>query len=148
MERTKEMWGDLGKEGWFKTGDLGKRDENNNIVLTGRKKEVIIRGGQNIYPAEIECLLFMHPKVKHAAIVPMPDPIMGEKACAFVVPKEGEEFTFAEMTDFLKNQRIALFKLPERLEVRNSLPLRDSQKVIKGLLREELTQILKAENKI
>jgi len=148
VERTKEMWGDLGKEGWFRTGDLARLDKNNNIVLTGRKKEVIIRGGQNIYPAEIEGLLFMHPKVKHVAVVPMPDPVMGEKACAFVVPKEGEEFTFEEMTNFLKSQKIAPFKLPERLEVRDSLTLRDSQKVAKAELREEIIQKLKAEGKI
>ena len=148
IERTKEMWGDVGKEGWFRTGDLAKLDKKNNIVLTGRKKEIIIRGGQNIYPSEIEGLLFMHPKVEHVAIVPMPDSVMGEKACAFVVPKEGEEFTFDEMVDFLKSKKIAHFKLPERLEVRNSLPLRDSQKVAKAGLREEIVQKLKTEGKL
>ena len=148
LERTIEMWGTLGKDGWFRTGDLAKLDDGNNIILTGRKKEVIIRGGQNIYPSEIEGLLFMHPKVKHVAVVSMPDPIMGEKACAFVVTKDQEELTFNEMTAFLAEKKIAKYKLPERLEIRESLPLRDEQKVAKNILLEEIRRILKAEGKI
>jgi non-ribosomal peptide synthetase component E (peptide arylation enzyme) len=148
LERTLEMWGTLGKDGWFRTGDLAKLDEENNIILTGRKKEVIIRGGQNIYPAEIEGLLFMHPKVKHVAVVPMPDLIMGEKACAFVVTKDKEEMTFDDMTAFLVEKKIATYKLPERLEIRESLPLRDEQKVAKNILAEEIKRMLTAEGKI
>jgi non-ribosomal peptide synthetase component E (peptide arylation enzyme) len=148
LERTLEMWGTLGKDGWFRTGDLARLDEENNIILTGRKKEVIIRGGQNIYPAEIEGLLFMHPKVKHVAVVPMPDLIMGEKACAFVVTKDKEEFTFDDMTAFLIEKKIATYKLPERLEIREDLPLRDEQKVAKKILAEEIKGILAAEGKI
>lgn len=148
MERTIEMWGTLGKDGWFRTGDLAMLDNENNIILTGRKKEVIIRGGLNIYPQEIEGLLLMHPKVKYVAVVPMPDPIMGEKACAFVVTKDNEEFTFDEMIAFLMENKIAKYKLPERLEIRKSLPLRDEQKVAKSILIEEIRRILKAEGKI
>lgn len=147
MERTIEMWGTLGKDGWFRTGDLAKLDDENNIILTGRKKEIIIRGGQNIYPSEIEGLLFMHPKVKHVAVVPMPDPIMGEKACAFVATKDNEELTFDDMIAFLMEKKIAKHKLPERLEVRESLPLRDEQKVAKNILIEEIKGILAAEGK-
>jgi len=148
MEKTVEKWGTLGMDGWFHTGDLGKLDEENNITLTGRKKEVIIRGGHNIYPQEIEGLLFMHPRVKHAAVVAMPDPIMGEKACAFVVTNDGEPFTFNEMKAFLLEKQIAKYKLPERLEVRASIPLRDEQKVAKSLLVEELERMLKREGAI
>ena len=148
IERTLETWGALGKDGWFRTGDQAKIDSKGNIVLTGRKKDLIIRGGQNIYPAEIEGLLLMHPKVKHVAIVPMPDPIMGEKACAYVAPEEGEELTFEEMVSFLKSKKIASYKLPERLEIRSELPMRDSQKVAKASLREDIAQKLKAEGKI
>lgn len=148
IERTIEMWGALGKEGWFRTGDLAKLDEENNIILTGRKKEIIIRGGQNIYPSEIEGLLFLHPKVKHVAVVPMPDLIMGEKACAFVVTKNGEKFTFEEMAAFLMGNKIAKHKIPERLEVRENLPLRDEQKVAKNILIEEIKSLLKAEGRI
>jgi non-ribosomal peptide synthetase component E (peptide arylation enzyme) len=148
MERTKEMWGTLGKDGWFHTGDLAKLDKEGNIILTGRKKEIIIRGGQNVYPSEIEGLLFMHPKVKHVAVVPMPDPIMGEKACAFVVTKDNQELTFDDMIAFLTEKKIAKYKLPERLEVRESLPLRDEQKVAKNILIEEIKGILTAEGKL
>jgi non-ribosomal peptide synthetase component E (peptide arylation enzyme) len=147
MERTIEVWGTLGKDGWYRSGDLAKLDEDNNITLTGRKKEIIIRGGQNIYPSEIEGLLFMHPKVKHVAVVPMPDPIMGEKACAFVTTKDNEAFTFDEMIAFLMEKKIAKFKLPERLEIRESLPLRDEQKVAKKILIEEIKSMLVAEGK-
>ncbi len=148
MERTLETWGALGKDGWFRTGDQARINSKGNIMLIGRKKGMIIRGGQNIYPAEIEGLVLMHPKVKHVAIVPMPDPIMGEKACSYVVPHEGKEFTFDEMTSFLKSKKIASYKIPERLEIRSELPMRDAQKVAKASLREDVTQKLKAEGKI
>lgn len=148
IERTLETWGVLGKDGWFRTGDQARIDSKGNIVLTGRKKDMIIRGGQNIYPSEIEGLLFMHPKVKQVAVVPMPDPIMGEKACAYVAPEEGEEFTFEEMIDFLKSKKIATYKLPERLEILSELPMRDAQKVAKTSLREDIARKLKAEGKI
>ncbi len=147
-KQTIEMWGSLGMVGWIRTGDLGKLDEENNLILTGRQKEVIIRGGQNIYPQEIEGLLFVHPKVKHVSVVPMPDPVMGEKACAFVVTKHNEEFAFDEMIEFLKEQKIAKYKLPERLEIRDKLPLRGEQKVNKKILVEEMECILKEEGKI
>lgn len=147
LEQTLEKWGTLGKDGWFRTGDLARLDEGNNIILTGRKKDVIIRGGQNIYPPEIECLLLMHPKVKHVAVVAMPDPILGEKACAFVTTKDSQAFTFDEMVAFLLKNKIAKYKLPERLEVRENLPLRDEQKVAKNRLVDELKQILKEEEK-
>ncbi len=148
IERTRETWGALGKGGWFRTGDLARFDKSGNLVLTGRKKDIIIRGGQNIYPVEIEGLLLLHPKVAHVALVGMPDAIMGEKACAYVVPKPGEEFTFEEMVSFLKSKNIAPYKLPERLEIRSELPLRDTQKVVKAPLREDIVRKLKAEGKI
>ena len=90
----------------------------------------------------------MHPKVKHVAVVPMPDPIMGEKSCAFVVTKDKEKLTFEEMAAFLQEMKVAKYKLPERLEIRESLPLRDEQKVAKSRLIEEIESILKAEGKI
>ena len=148
MEKTLETWGALGMDGWFRTGDQAKIDSKGNIVLTGRKKDLIIRGGQNIYPAEIEGLLFMHPRVKQAAIVAMPDPIMGEKACAYVALEEGEKLTFEEMVEFLKSKKIASYKIPERLEIISELPMRDAQKVAKASLREDIKEKLKAEGKI
>jgi non-ribosomal peptide synthetase component E (peptide arylation enzyme) len=147
LETTLKVWGALGKEGRCRSGDLARFDKEGHLVLVGRKKEVIIRGGQNVYPAEIEGLLLTHPKVSSVAIVSMPDPIMGEKACAYVALKPGEQLTFDEMISFLKKGKIANYKLPERLEVRDELPLKGHQKVAKGPLREDLLRKLEEEGK-
>jgi len=148
IEATLRVWGKLGKDGYCRSGDLAKFDEEGNLILVGRKKDVIIRGGQNIYPAEIEGLLLTHPKIESAAIVPMPDPIMGEKACAFVSIKPGEQFTFEEMLSYLKSMRIANYKLPERLEIRDELPLKGHQKINKTSLCEDIIKKLKEEGKL
>lgn len=132
-EATRQAWTE---DGWFRTGDLGIIDEKGNLAIVGRNKDVIIRGGANIYPIEVENLLLTHPKILHVAIVKMPDPVMGEKACAYVVPKKGQDFTFDEMISFLKAKEIALYKLPERLEIVDAIPMvGDGQKVDKNLLR-------------
>jgi non-ribosomal peptide synthetase component E (peptide arylation enzyme) len=144
-ETTKQAWTD---EAWYKTGDLGKWDEQGNLVIAGRKKDMIIRGAQNIYPGEIENVLLSHPKVSDVAIVGMPDPIMGEKACACVVPQPGLEFTFGEMVSFLKGKGIASYKLPERLELMDKLPMVGEQKVDKKALQQEIIQKLKEEGKM
>lgn len=159
-------------DGWFKTGDYGKWSADGNLAIVGRKKEMIIRGGQNIYPAEIENLLITHPAVREVAVVGMPDAVMGEKACAFVVLKNGPEygepasgrgeltgvrhgessgsplsrFTFENMTAFLKAKGIASYKLPERLELVDSLPtVAGEQKVNKPVLKETIAAKLAAE---
>jgi non-ribosomal peptide synthetase component E (peptide arylation enzyme) len=108
---------------WFKTGDLGRLDEQGNLTLVGRKDNLIIRGGRNIAPEEIEDLLIVHPKVAEAAVVRMPDSIMGEKACACVVPKPGESIEFEEIVSFLTGKGLAPFKLPEKLEILEKLPI-------------------------
>lgn len=146
-ELNKEAWKTVDGENWFPTGDLGKFDAAGNLRIVGRKKDVIIRGGQNIYPTEIEDLLLAHPKVAAAAVIGMPDQMMGEKCCAYVEPKPGEDFTFEEMTSYLKEQKLARYKLPERLEVRSKLPRAGLEKISKKELREELIQLLKAEGK-
>jgi non-ribosomal peptide synthetase component E (peptide arylation enzyme) len=148
LEATLKIWGTLGKEGRCRSGDLAKFDPHGNLILVGRKKDMIIRGGQNIYPAEVEGILLTHPKIKSIAIVSMPDPIMGEKCCAYVTLNKGEQFTFEEMISFLKTKKIANYKLPERLEIREELPLRGEQKVAKALLCEDIIQKLKAEGKM
>lgn len=126
-------------DGRFNMGDLGVLDEEGNLILTGRVKDIIIRGGQTIYPNEIEELLAQHPKVLEAALVRMADPEMGERACAFVVPKAGEDFTFEELTAFFKARQVALFKIPERLEIVPELPLvPGGNKVNKRQLEDEL----------
>jgi non-ribosomal peptide synthetase component E (peptide arylation enzyme) len=119
------------------------------LKIMGRKKNIIIRGGQNIYPREIEDYLLTHPKVTNVAVVPMPDPKMGERACAFVTLKEGEKLTFEDMIDFLKTKKIAPFKLPERLEVLGALPLvGESGKVDNKAMVKMITDKLKQEGKI
>ncbi|MFQ5827322.1 MAG: class I adenylate-forming enzyme family protein, partial [Dehalococcoidia bacterium] len=143
IETTRQAWTE---DGWFKMGDLGRINRQGNLVLVGRKKDMIIRGGQNIYPAEVENLLMSHPNVYQAAIVGMPDPLLGEKCCAYVVPRPGQEFTFDEMVAFLRTKDLAPYKLPERLESLAELPMvAEGQKVDKNALHKDIEAKLKAE---
>lgn len=136
-------------EGWATPGDLVKFDEDGYLVITGRKKDIIIRGGQNIYPGEIENFLIAHPKIADAAVVAMPDQIMGEKACAFVIPVAGSEaITFEEMVEYLKSKKLAMYKLPERLEIVDAFPLAGGSKINKVELRRMITEKLKDEGKV
>ena len=131
-------------EGWTTTGDIVKFDQGCLWIL-GRAKDMIIRGGQNIYPAEIEGLLNDHPKVSAVAVVPYPDREMGERACAYVIPKPGQRFTFEDMVEFLKSRKLAMFKLPERLELVNEFPIvGDSGKVNKEVLKKNIAEKVKA----
>ena len=133
-------------DGWTTTGDIVKFDQECLWIL-GRSKDMIIRGGQNIYPAEIEGLLNDHPKVAAVAIVGYPDKEMGERACAYVIPKAGQDFTFDEMVEFLKGKQLAMFKLPERLEVVAEFPaVGDSGKVNKETLKKEIAEKVKQES--
>jgi len=146
---TLSAWGEFGGGGWFRTGDLAKVDEEGYLILVGRKKGMILRGGQNIYPREIEDLLVSHPKVKQAAVVGIPDSIMGERACACVTVVAGQEFAFEEMTSFLRQNGLAIHKLPERLEVLQELPsLADGQKVDRLLLTQKIVKKLKTAGKV
>jgi non-ribosomal peptide synthetase component E (peptide arylation enzyme) len=132
--------------GWTTTGDIVKFDQECLWIL-GRAKDMIIRGGQNIYPAEIEGLLNDHPKVASVAVVGYPDREMGERACAYVIPKAGQDFTFDEMVEFLKGKQLAMFKLPERLEVVSEFPaVGDSGKVNKETLKKEIAEKVKQES--
>ncbi len=140
-------WQSYTRDGWVKMGDQGRFDKQGHLIFVGRKKDMIIRGGQNIYPVEVENLLITHPKLSAIAIVRMPDPIMGEKTCAYVVPKAGQGFTFNEMVSFLKAKNIAPYKLPERLEILDSLPLVGEQKVDKTVLEQDIRDKLKSESK-
>ena len=140
-DATIEAWGELGKGGWYRTGDLAKLDEQGYLVLVGRKKEVIIRGGQNIYPKEIEDLLLSHPRVMQAVVIGIPDPVMGERACACVTPAKGQAFSFEEMSFFLREKGLAIHKHPERLEIIEEFPqLVDGQKVDKITLKKMIIE--------
>ena len=125
-------------EGWFDTGDLAHIDAQGYVRISGRSKDVIIRGGENIPVFEIESLFYRHPAVAQVAIVAYADERLGERACAVVVPKPGQSFDFAGMVDFLKSQKVALQYIPERLIVRDAMPATPSGKIQKFKLREML----------
>ena len=121
---------------WFDTGDLARIDARGYLRITGRSKDVIIRGGENIPVVEIESLLYRHPAIALAAIVAYPDERLGERACAVVVPKPGQSIDLPGIVEFLKAQKVALQYIPERLVVRDDLPSTPSGKIQKFRLRE------------
>jgi acyl-CoA synthetase (AMP-forming)/AMP-acid ligase II len=123
-------------DGWFKTGDRATLDRDGYVSITGRTKDVIIRGGENIPVVEVENLLYTHPKVAGVAIVAMDDPRLGERACAVVIPREGQSLTLPEITAFLEGQQLARQKFPERLEIVSEFPMTPSGKVQKYRLRQ------------
>jgi cyclohexanecarboxylate-CoA ligase len=123
-------------DGWFRTGDLAVADRDGYVSIRGRKKDIILRGGENISATEVESLLFEHPAVREAAVVAMPDPVLTERACAFVVPEAGQVPSLPELTAFLLSKQLAKQKLPERLELVAELPKTQSGKVQKFRLRE------------
>jgi non-ribosomal peptide synthetase component E (peptide arylation enzyme) len=137
-EGTARAWGELGRGGWFRTGDLAHLDNDENIILEGRKKEVIIRGGNKIYPIEIESLLFSHAKILEVAVIGTSHPALGEIALAFVIPRTGEDLTSEEILAFLVGKDIASYKLPEQVIVVDEFPRLDSNKVDKQRLVRQL----------
>lgn len=122
-------------EGWFETGDLARIDADGYVRITGRTKDVIIRGGENVPVVEIEGLMYQHPAIQECAVVAMPDPRLGERACAFVVLRGGASLTFAELTAFLTERKLAKNYFPERLEVVPAMPKTPSGKIQKVVLR-------------
>ncbi|MBP0618998.1 cyclohexanecarboxylate-CoA ligase [Cupriavidus consociatus] len=128
--------------GWFDTGDLARLDAEGYLRIAGRSKDVIIRGGENIPVLEVETLLYRHPAVAQVAIVAYPDERLGERACAFVVPRAGHDFDHAAMVDWLKGQKMALQYIPEKLVVRDALPATPAGKIQKFRLRDLLRESL------
>lgn len=129
----------LDEDGWYYSGDLCRKDADGYIKITGRKKDMIIRGGENISSREVEEILLQHPKVRDAGVVAMPDERLGERACAYVVLKEDETpLTFEEMVDFFRRKRVAKYKYPERLELVEQLPRTGSGKIKKFQLRQDI----------
>jgi len=123
-------------DGWFRTGDRGTLDRDGYLAITGRAKDLIIRGGENIPVVEVENLLYTHPKIAGVAIVATRDPRLGERGCAVVIPREGQTITLAEIVAFLEGHQIARQKLPERLELVSEFPMTPSGKIQKYKLRE------------
>jgi fatty-acyl-CoA synthase len=118
------------RDGWLRTGDMGVKDSDGYLRITGRLTDMIIVGGFNTYPAEIENFFLRHPKVLDVSIVGVPDPIMGEAVMAFVIPRAGESLTAEEIAAFARG-KIANFKVPKYVEIVDSFPLTGSGKVQK-----------------
>jgi cyclohexanecarboxylate-CoA ligase len=131
-----EVYG-VDDDGWFDTGDYARMDADGYIRITGRAKDIIIRGGENVPVVEVEELLYRHPAIRECAIVAMPDARLGERACVFVGLAEGAEFDFAAMTAHLEKHGMARQYYPEKLIVRDALPRTPSGKIQKFMLREE-----------
>lgn len=146
-ELTRKVWGEFGLEGWYNTEDVARLDKDGNVWLVGRARDMVQRGGQNVFPFEIENILSNHPKVASAQIVPMPDPRLGEKACAYIIPKKGETFTFEEMKASLEEKKLAKYKIPERLEIVDDFPTVGG-KVNKRALSLDVCRKLLAEGQI
>ncbi len=128
----------LDADGWFDTGDLARVDAEGYLRITGRSKDIIIRGGENVPVVEIENLLYAHPAVSEVALVAMPDPRLGERACAFVVPAPGTSPTLGDLTAYLREKGTSTTYLPERLELVDALPRTLTGKIQKFRLREAL----------
>jgi cyclohexanecarboxylate-CoA ligase len=128
-------------DGWFDTGDLATMDPDGYIRITGRSKDIIIRGGENIPVIEIEELIYRHPAVQGAAIVAMPDARLGERGCLFVVLQPGAKLTFEEMVAHLDRNNVAKNYFPERLEIISEFHRTASGKIQKYVLRERAREL-------
>jgi fatty-acyl-CoA synthase len=140
-EKTAEA---LDEQGWFYTGDLGTLDEHGYLRIVGRKKEMIIRGGYNIYPIEIEDVLYSHQDVLEAAIVGLPDTVLGEISCACIKLKPNAVADQDSLLEFIK-QKVANYKAPDKLIIMEDLPMTASGKIRKASLQEQLRERMKAE---
>ena len=130
-------------DGFLKTGDRAYFDADGFLRIAGRTKDIIIRGGENIPVAEIEALLYTHPKIQDVAVVAMPDERLGERACAYVVPRpDAGRIELSDLTDFLLTHQVAKQKLPERVELIDALPRTMTGKVQKFQLREDIKRKL------
>ena len=130
-------------DGYYKMGDLGKVDAQGNIFITGRKKDIIQRGGEGIMPRQIEDLLHQLPGVQQVAVVAMPDARLGEKACAYVVLKPGASLSFDQMVRALRELGASVLLLPERLEIVDALPKSSIGKTDKAALRKDIAAKLR-----
>jgi long-chain acyl-CoA synthetase len=131
------------KGGWLHTGDIAKMDEQGYFYIVDRAKDMIIASGYNVYPREVEEVLYQHPQVAEVAVIGVPDPYRGETVKAFIVPRAGEELSEEEITRFCR-ERLAAYKVPRLIEFRDSLPKSAVGKVLKRELRQEGLQ--KAQN--
>lgn len=129
----------IDEEGWFYTGDMFSENENGLLILMGRKKEMFITGGENVYTAEVERVISTYPAVYTVAVVPAPDPIYGDIGYAFIIPKSGSAIDENDLKAYLK-KRLAVYKIPKKFILRNQLPLNPVGKIAKKMLIEEITR--------
>ena len=141
-------WGDVARtaeaidgDGWMHTGDLATMDANGYCNIVGRIKDMVIRGGENVYPREIEEFLYRHPKVKDVQVVGLPDQKYGEELCAWIVPREGENLTEQDVRDFCKGQ-IAHYKVPRYIKFVDAFPMTVTGKIQKFLIRDQMKEEL------
>lgn len=139
-DKTAEV---IDEDGWLYSGDLATIDEAGYVRIVGRKKDMLITGGFNVYPAEIEEYLFTHPKVQNVSVVGVSDDVMGEVAIAYIIPRERTTLEPQEIVDYCKGE-IANFKLPRYVEIVDALPMTQSGKVQKFKLRERTKELLAA----
>jgi long-chain acyl-CoA synthetase len=132
------------KDGWLYTGDIAIQDEDDFLFIVDRKKDMVISGGFNVYPREVDEVLFQHPKVEFGIAVGVPDDYRGETLKAFIVLKKGQSATDKEIIDFCRD-RLAPYKVPKLVEFRDSLPQSSVGKVLRRELRAE--EIKKTNNK-
>ncbi len=132
-------------DGYQRTGDLGVYDDEGYLRIVGRKKDMILRGAQNIFPKELEDILSAHPKIRDVAIVGMSDPVMGQRVVAYVVAQDGETVLLSHLTSYLEDLGIAKYKWPERIECLSEMPLGPGGKIKKDTLREWIQQKLETE---
>ena len=138
----KETAQTIDKDGWLHTGDLALRREDGNFKITGRLKDMIIRGGENLYPKEIEDFLYTHPKISDVQVVGVPDQKYGEEAYAFVILKDGETLTEPELREYCE-KNIAKHKVPRYFDFVDSFPMNVAGKILKYKMREDAEQKIK-----
>lgn len=126
----------IDSEGWLHTGDLATMDEAGYVRVTGRLKDMIIRGGENIYPREIEEFLYTHPKIFDVQVAGVPDPVFGEEAAAWIILRDGEQVTAEEIQAFCR-EKISRQKIPKHIFFIDQYPMTASGKVQKFKLRED-----------
>ena len=131
-DRTKETIDD---DGWLRTGDLANMDSNGYVNVTGRLKDMIVRGGENIYPREIEEFMYSHPSISHVQVFGVPDKVLGEAVCAWIILRDGKFVSEKEIINFCK-RKLAYFKIPKYINFVQEVPMTITGKPQKFLMRE------------
>ena len=131
----------IDRQGWFHTGDLAEYDDRGYLKIVGRIKDMIITGGNNVYPAEVAAILEQHPAVKEAQVIGIPDSLKGEVVMAYIIPKEAIECTPDEIRDFC-GQRMSNYKVPRYIHFLDAFPVSGAGKVMKDELRKRAIEAL------